>query len=210
MDFIEGESLAALLKRERRVTPQRAARLFEQVLEGVKAAHALGIVHRDLKPENILVSENESGRRRVRLLDFGLAKVTRAESPEANTMTEPGVVMGTFGYMSPEQLAGGDVDERSDIFSVGVMVAEALTGERPFRGRTVIELLNSMERDRVTLAGDAPEVGRLEEVLRRALSKERDRRFASAAEMQSALTPALADCPPSASALDADTVILKK
>jgi hypothetical protein len=150
MDFIEGESLAALLKRERRVTPQRAARLFEQVLEGVKAAHAVGIVHRDLKPENILVSENESGQLRVRLLDFGLAKLTRAESPEANTMTEPGMVMGTFGYMSPEQLAGGDVDERSDIFSVGVMVAEALTGERPFRGRTVVELLNSMERDRAT------------------------------------------------------------
>ncbi|HEX8723693.1 MAG TPA: protein kinase [Pyrinomonadaceae bacterium] len=213
MDYIEGESLAALIRRERRVGPARAAELFGQVLEGVAAAHRAGVVHRDLKPENILVSEGEGARPRVRLLDFGLAKLTKAELGEAPTMTTPGVVMGTFGYMPPEQLAGGEVDERSDLFSVGVMCAEALTGERPFRGRTILELLGSMEREDFRLPGDSAGVRRLEEVLRRSLSREPARRHASADEMREELTAALLACPPLAPrdepALDADTVMLR-
>ncbi|HEX6184547.1 MAG TPA: protein kinase [Pyrinomonadaceae bacterium] len=215
MDFIEGESLAALLRRERRLTPPRAAELFGQVLAGVAAAHRAGIVHRDLKPENILVSAGEGGAAvpRVRLLDFGLAKLVRADGGEAPTATTPGVVMGTFGYMPPEQLAGGEVDERSDLFSVGVMCAEALTGERPFSGRTPIELLHSMEREDFRLPGDAPGVRRLEEVLRRSLSRERERRHASAEEMRDELLEALRACPalPDAAvpALEADTVMLR-
>jgi Protein kinase domain/PDZ domain len=173
MDFIEGESLAATLRRERKLKPARAAEIFEQVLEGVGAAHRAGIVHRDLKPENILVSRGDgAGRERVRLLDFGLAKHVRAELNEAQTVTTPGVVMGTFGYMSPEQLSGGDVDERSDLFSAGVVAAEAIAGERPFKGRTLLELLNSMERDEFTLDAAAPEAARLVGVIRRALSKD--------------------------------------
>jgi hypothetical protein len=213
MDFIDGESLAALLKRERKLEPARAAELFEQVLEGVGAAHRAGIIHRDLKPENILVSRAEGeGGARVRLLDFGLAKVLRAEGGEAQTMTQPGLVMGTFGYMPPEQLSGGEVDCRADLFSVGVMCAEALTGERPFRGRTPLELLHSMERDDFRLPGDSPEVKRLCEALRRALAAEPARRYASAEEMRSELIAALRACPPldapEGPALDADTVML--
>jgi hypothetical protein len=213
MDFIEGESLAAMLKRERRLAPAHVAELFDQVLEGVRAAHQAGIIHRDLKPENILISRDEGAAERVRLLDFGLAKLTRAELEEAHTMTTPGVVMGTFGYMSPEQLSGVGTDERSDLFSVGVMVAEALAGERPFRGRTLVELLNSMERDEFKLPGDSSEVRRLDEALRRALAKDRALRFTSAAEMQDALVAALRACPPlnftDDAALDADTVMLQ-
>ncbi|HWW77085.1 MAG TPA: protein kinase, partial [Pyrinomonadaceae bacterium] len=223
MDFIEGESLASLLRRERRVEPARAAELFRQVLEGVGAAHRAGIVHRDLKPENILVSNGEvgdaspaeggSGRTRVRLLDFGLAKVLRAEGVEAaQTMTAPGLVMGTFGYMPPEQLSGGEVDERSDLFSVAVCCAEALTGERPFRGRTPLELLNSMQHGDFRLPGDAPEVKRLSDALRRALAADPARRYATAEEMRAELTDALRACPPLRAkeepALDADTVML--
>jgi hypothetical protein len=210
MDFIEGESLAATLRRERRLEPARAAGLFEQVLEGVGAAHRAGIVHRDLKPENILVSrEDGGGRERVRLLDFGLAKLVRAELDEAQTMTTPGVVMGTFGYMSPEQLSGGVVDERSDLFSVGVVAAEAIAGERPFKGRTLVELLNSMERDEFTLDAPGPEAARVVEAIRRALSKDPALRFASAEEMRRELVAALAACPPPEEpALDADTVML--
>ncbi|HEX8502370.1 MAG TPA: protein kinase [Pyrinomonadaceae bacterium] len=215
MDFIEGESLAALLRRERRLTPSRASLIFGQVLEGVAAAHRAGIVHRDLKPENILVSGGDgAGGPRVRLLDFGLAKLVRADGGgEAQTVTTPGMVMGTFGYMPPEQLAGGEVDERSDLFSVGVMCAEALAGERPFRGRTPVELLHAMEREDFRLPGDSPEVRRLEEVLRRALSRERARRHASAEEMRAELLAALAACPALAPApepaLEADTVMLR-
>jgi serine/threonine-protein kinase len=211
MDFIEGESLAATLRRERRLEPARAAELFDQVLEGVGAAHRARIVHRDLKPENILVSRGEGGRVRVRLLDFGLAKLVRAGLEEAQTMTTPGVVMGTFGYMSPEQLSGGEVDERSDLFSVGVVAAEAVAGERPFKGRTLVELLNSMGRDEFTLDAEGPEAARLVACVRRALAKEPASRFASAEEMRSELVAALRACPPLAEpAPDADTVMLEK
>jgi hypothetical protein len=216
MDFIEGESLASLLKRERRLEPDRAALIFDQVLEGVGAAHRTGIIHRDLKPENIFVSRAEGGgvAPRVRLLDFGLAKVLRPEAGEAGTMTTPGVVMGTFGYMPPEQLSGGEVDERSDLFSVAVCCAEALTGERPFRRRTPVELLHSMEREGFRLPGDAPGVRRLNDALRRALAASPTRRYASAEEMQSELVAALRAChpltPPDEPALDADTVMLPK
>jgi hypothetical protein len=212
MDFIEGESLAALLRRERRLAPERAARVFSQVLEGVRAAHLEGIVHRDLKPENILISEGErDAPPRVRLLDFGLAKLTRADAADAQTATTPGLVMGTFGYMPPEQLTGGEVDERSDLFSVGVMTAEALTGRRPFHGRTVVELLHSMEREEFRLPGDAPEIKTLDAALRRSLARDRARRFSSAEEMRAALIPALDACPPldDAPALDAETVMLR-
>ncbi|HJQ32020.1 MAG TPA: protein kinase [Pyrinomonadaceae bacterium] len=223
MDFIEGESLASLLRRERRMEPARAAELFDQVLEGVGAAHRARIVHRDLKPENILVTNAGGGNAspaevgskvpRVRLLDFGLAKVLRAEGGEAaQTMTAPGLVMGTFGYMPPEQLSGGEVDERSDLFSVAVCCAEALTGERPFRGRTPLELLHSMGREDFRLPGDAPESKRLSDALRRALAADPARRYTSAEEMRSDLINALRACPPlhaaEEPALDADTVML--
>ncbi|HEV2862041.1 MAG TPA: protein kinase [Pyrinomonadaceae bacterium] len=212
MDFIEGESLAALLKRERRLQPQRAADLFEQVLEAVGAAHAAGIVHRDLKPENILVSDDAAGRERVRVLDFGLAKLVRSEGGEAQTMTQPGMVMGTLGYMAPEQLQGEETDERADLFSVGVMVAEALTGRRPFAGRTLFELLRSIEQEAFRLPGESAEARRLEEVLRRCLARSRSRRPASAEELRRELTAALRACPPGAlyedEPLDADTFIL--
>jgi serine/threonine protein kinase len=209
MDYIAGESLAATLRRERRLEPARAARIFDQVLEGVGAAHRAGIVHRDLKPENILVSREDDGvRERVRLLDFGLAKHVGAEALEAQTVTTPGVVMGTFGYMSPEQLSGGAVDERTDLFSVGVCAAEAISGERQFKGRTLLELLNSMERDEFTLDAEGPEAARLNEVIRRALSKEPARRAASAEEMRRELVAALNACP--APAPDADTVMFER
>ncbi|HKG14498.1 MAG TPA: protein kinase, partial [Pyrinomonadaceae bacterium] len=212
MDYIVGESLAAMLRRERRLAPARAAELLDQVLEGVGAAHRAGIVHRDLKPENILVSRGEDGRAvRVRLLDFGLAKQVGADLNDAHTVTTPGMVMGTFGYMSPEQLSGGEVDERSDLFSVGVVAAEAVAGERPFKGRTLVELLNSMERDEFTLGDGRPEAARLAGVIRRALSREPARRFQSAEEMRRELVAALKSCPPLAGpALDADTVMLPK
>ncbi|HLM55456.1 MAG TPA: protein kinase [Pyrinomonadaceae bacterium] len=212
MDFIEGESLAALLKRERRLRPARAAGLFEQVLEAVGAAHAAGIVHRDLKPENILVSDDAAGRGRVRVLDFGLAKLVGSEGGEAQTMTQPGMVMGTLGYMAPEQLQGEETDERTDLFSIGVMAAEALTGRRPFAGRTLFELLRSIEREDFRLPGETAETRRLEEVLRRCLARQRQRRPASAEELRRDLIDALRACAPDAlyeeEPLDADTFIL--
>lgn len=141
MELISGETLAALIKRERCVPPQTAADCFNQVLEGIKAAHTAGVIHRDLKPANVLISKEENGQPHVRVLDFGLAKISLSVLTDTNSptalATTPGTVMGTIGYMSPEQLTGEAVDERSDLFSVGVMVVEALTGAPAFQGKDI-------------------------------------------------------------------------
>jgi serine/threonine protein kinase len=173
-----------------------AAEWFDQVLEGVKAAHEAGIIHRDLKPENLLIARDG----RLKILDFGLAKIRQLEASSMHSLTAPGTVLGTLHYMSPEQLAGEEVDERSDIFSFGVMVAEALTGRRPFGGKTSTELVASILHQPFHLAGGAPQVQRLDEVLQKCLAKERAQRFASVADLQKELIPALADCPPLAAA----------
>lgn len=220
MELVAGETLGATLRRERQLAPARAADLFEQILDGVKAAHAAGVVHRDLKPENVLLSTYENGRARVHLLDFGLAKLTQALpadslSPTAAApVTTPGAIMGTFGYMSPEQLTGGAVDERSDLFSIGVMVVEAITGRRPFTGTTYHELLNNILNASYHLEADAPAARELDAVLQKSLAKDRAARYATVAAMQQELIPALRHCPPLVSpaepaALDADTFILK-
>lgn len=220
MELIAGETLGARLKRERRLAPDVAAQLFEQILDGLKGAHAAGVVHRDLKPENVFLSNYETGHARVHLLDFGLAKLTQALptdslSPTAAApVTTPGAVMGTFGYMSPEQLTGGAVDERSDLFSIGVMVVEAITGRRPFTGTTYHELLTNILNAPYHLEETAPAARELDAVLQKSLAKDRAARYATAAAMQQELIPALRQCPPLVStedlvALDAETFILK-
>ena len=103
--------------------------------------------------------------------------------------------MGTLNYMSPEQLSGEEVDERSDIFSLGVMVVEALTGQRPFHGNSMTELLTAILQNPYRLAGDSPEEKRLNEVLQKCLAKARTERFGSMAEMEAALLPAIRACP---------------
>jgi serine/threonine protein kinase len=197
-----------------------AAGLFDQILEGIKAAHAANVVHRDLKPENILLAAGADGQVRAHILDFGLAKLTQAVAADSQSptgvepMTTPGAVMGTFGYMSPEQLTGGIVDERSDLFSTGVMAAEALTGRKPFTGRTYHELLTQILQGTFHFPGDSPEARRLDRVLQKCLAKDRQGRFSSAAEMQLELIPAIRNCPPflvtpqKAVEPDADTAIL--
>ncbi|HEY0003972.1 MAG TPA: protein kinase [Pyrinomonadaceae bacterium] len=216
MELIEGETLGKQIKRQVCLEPQVAADIFGQLLEGLGAAHRQGIIHRDLKPENILLSKNERGQLIVRILDFGLAKMTLQDGVDANSptapMTTPGAVMGTFGYMSPEQLTGGEVDQRSDLFSVGVMIVEALTGQRPFNGKTYHELLNNILQKPFHLAEDSPEAQRLDHALQKCLAKDRAQRFSSAAEMQRELIPAIQDyplpTPRQPASLDADTIIL--
>jgi serine/threonine-protein kinase len=120
--------------------------------------------------------------------------------------------MGTFGYMSPEQLTGGEVDERSDLFSIGVIVVEALTGQRPFTGATYHELLTNILQKPFHLDHTSPEAERLDAVLQKCLAKDRAARFNSAAEMQAELIPAIQGCPPlvpqKIASLDAATMIL--
>jgi RIO-like serine/threonine protein kinase len=196
MELVRGITLRAELKRAGQIPPAVAAAWFDQILEGMKTAHQAGIIHRDLKPENILIAKQEHDRPLVKVLDFGLAKLRMLNAADPNSLTVPGTVMGTFGYMSPEQLAGEEVDERSDLFSIGVMAVEALTGSRPFSGRTYAELLTAILHQPFHLRGEVAEIQRLDEVLQKCLAKDRAQRYATIAELQGALIPAIGACPP--------------
>src|SRR5215472_193641 len=134
--------------------------------------------------ENVLVARHATGPERIKLLDFGLARISQLDPSNPQSLTTPGTVMGTFAYMSPEQILGQEVDERGDIFALGVMVVEALTGSRPFMGRTSAELIASIVGSPFHLAGEAAEVKQLDSVLQKCLAKDRRERFASVAAMQ--------------------------
>src|SRR4029079_8770820 len=142
-EFIEGDTLRQQMARQTSSIDE-AIGIGIQVAMALEAAHEAGIIHRDIKPENIMLRDDRFARDRfVKVLDFGLAKLSEAEvasDPEAVTIpiteTNPGAILGTSGYMSPEQAEGDNIDTRSDIFSLGVVLYEMVAGEPPFKGRT--------------------------------------------------------------------------
>src|SRR5207302_2146792 len=126
--FVEGQDLSSLFE-ERKYTPEEAVEILRQVCAALEAAHSEGVVHRDLKPQNIMIES--SGR--VCVMDFGLAR-----SMEASGLTQAGAVMGTPAYMSPEQAKGMPADERSDLFSLGIIAYQMMTGRVPFKADTAL------------------------------------------------------------------------
>src|SRR5947209_8684061 len=141
-ELVEGESLRALIERGP-VTGRKLLDIATQTADAVAAAHALGIVHRDLKPENIMLARDG----RVKVLDFGLAKQNAPQTTEETAtiaLSQPGMVMGTVGYMSPEQVRGEAVDARSDIFSFGAILYEMLSGHRAFAGATPVDTMSAI------------------------------------------------------------------
>ena len=212
MELVTGETLGAVLKRRQSIELSDAASWLEQVLNAAGAAHAAGVIHRDLKPENIFINEADQ---RIKILDFGLAKLTQAnEGAEGKSqMTSPGAVMGTFGYMSPEQLSGSEVDHRTDLFSIGVIAVEMLSGRRPFGGRNYHEQLTAILHEPFHLGGKSEDAKRLDAALQKSLAKNPDDRFASAAEMRADLIPAVYSYKGRRVAtqekLEADTIILE-
>jgi tRNA A-37 threonylcarbamoyl transferase component Bud32/GAF domain-containing protein len=194
MERIYGITLRAVLERDRALAPARAADLFAQLLDGIAAAHAEGVVHRDLKPGNVIAQQAGSPAFRVKILDFGLAKLDSADRLASDSMTAPGAVMGTLGYMSPEQLLGGEVDHRADLFAIGVMLVEVLTGRRPLQGDNYGELSGALLHDTFHLPRPTPEAVALDAILQRCLAKEARDRVSSAAELRRELIPALRKC----------------
>jgi len=197
MEMLRGRTLRAEFERVTPMPPETAAEWFGPILDGAAAAHAHGIIHRDLKPENIIGRRHDSGPLIVKLLDLGLVKF-RAGEPLATEgpMTAHGLVMGTPAYMSPEQLLGRDVDQRTDIFAVAVMLIEALTGRRPFHGDNYADLLFAVQDGSYRLPGSSPQARALGELLQRCLAVEPGDRVSSAAALRDALIPLLRDCPP--------------
>jgi serine/threonine protein kinase/tetratricopeptide (TPR) repeat protein/class 3 adenylate cyclase len=146
MEFIPGRPLTDILAEEFPLTPKRVANILTQTLSGLEEAHAQGIVHRDLKPDNLMVERTRSKEDFVKILDFGIAHLRSSEA-KAGPLTQQGAVIGTPHYMSPEQARGDRVDARSDLFSIGIILYEMITGELPFTGRSMPEILISIMRD---------------------------------------------------------------
>jgi eukaryotic-like serine/threonine-protein kinase len=193
-EYIEGESLRHYLWREP-LPLDEALGIAIQVAMALEAAHAAGIVHRDIKPENIMLRQDRFVRDRfVKVLDFGLAKLTDRESsssdPEAVTIpiteTHPGLVMGTTGYMSPEQAQGESIDARSDIFSLGVVLYEMIAGKPPFKGRTDSHTVVSIiDHEHTPLTQHVPDVPRqLERIVAKALAKDRFHRYQTVTDLK--------------------------
>ena len=205
MELLVGETLADRLARAEMVSCERACRISGHVLSALAAAHAKGIIHRDLKPENVFLLSGEVGPT-VKLLDFGISKFRRAGATLEQTTLE-GIPLGTPAYMAPEQWMGRrDIDHRADIFAVGVMLYELLTGGLPYEGANQGELFLEIVRGTSlpvgpsTLESDVP--AGLDAVVQRALERDRERRFSSAREFLDALRPygaegiAVVDDPP--------------
>jgi serine/threonine protein kinase/tetratricopeptide (TPR) repeat protein len=193
MEFIDGQTLRETIHREQ-TELRKLLRYLQQVAEGLAKAHQAGIVHRDLKPDNVMITRDGY----AKILDFGLAKLTEQTKPpviesapqEAPTAvmrqprSTPGVVMGTVGYMSPEQAQGRAVDHRSDIFSFGCLLYEAATGQRAFESESTIDTLHKIVHVPVPLVKDANPAAPadLTRIVRRCLAKDPDDRYQSIRE----------------------------
>jgi serine/threonine-protein kinase len=200
MEYLQGETLADIIARDGPLTPRRAARIVSQICQSLAEAHGLGIIHRDLKPENVMMVRSRDERDYVKVLDFGLAKLRDRPERDAGA-TSHGSLIGTPYYMSPEQIRGGDVDARCDLYALGAMTYKMLTGEPPFRAPSPIAVLTRHLNDPPPPVGGArPELGGtpLEAVLLRAMAKDPDKRFDSVDSFRRALdeaTEALSSVP---------------
>lgn len=187
MEKLEGRSLRSLLADEGTLAPQRATFVALQILSALAAAHDANIVHRDVKPANVFVLETLAVRDFVKLLDFGVAKLL--EPSGSAVLTELGQVLGTASYMAPEQAKGQQVDRRADLFAVGGILFEALSGRRP-RVLGPAALIDAGTKPCLKLQAVAPHVDpQLAAVIDRALSLDRNARFPNAAAMATALAP---------------------
>jgi serine/threonine-protein kinase len=190
MELLRGKSLHLLQKSDGPFPPERVLGILEQVAESLGEAHQNGIVHRDMKPENVIV-ETRAGHDYVKVLDFGIAKMISGDR-EVQALTAVGQTLGTLEFMSPEQLRGIKLDGRSDIYALGMMAYEMLTGELPFKNaKTPIEIINFHMKDVCPapskLRPDLNIPAAIDEVILKMVAKSRDARFADTAALRAAI-----------------------
>ena len=176
MELVHGDSLRDRIDLLGPMGPPQAVDIARQIATALSYAHSRGVVHRDIKPDNISVSPTD----RVKVMDFGVARLATDI-----TVSSPGTVIGSPSYMSPEQIQGGDVDGRTDVFTLGTVLYEMLTGRRLFQGSSVPEVAYKIVHTEPDLGGSFPP--RLRALLRRALAKDPRERFATAEQMLTAL-----------------------
>ncbi|HKN71373.1 MAG TPA: tetratricopeptide repeat protein [Terriglobales bacterium] len=170
MEFIEGQDLRALIREKKRFTPEEAVDVIQQVCQALNAAHSVGVIHRDLKPQNIM----QDGSGRILVMDFGLARTL-----EGDGMTQTGALVGTMEYMSPEQALAKDLDQRSDIFALGLILYEMLTGKQPFSAESALASLIKRTQERATPVSDvdAQIPGALSGIVSKCLERDLDQRY---------------------------------
>jgi serine/threonine protein kinase len=183
MELLEGETLRARLD-DARLSVRKALLWAAQIANGLAAAHAKGVIHRDLKPENVFITAGDL----LKILDFGLATNTPDTRAVTALRTDPGIVMGTAHYMSPEQVRGATLDARSDIFTLGIVLFEMLTGRVPFHTRSSVETMNAILTEETPELTNVPES--VASLVHRCLEKDPAQRFSSARDLAYALESA--------------------
>jgi len=209
MEYLEGYTLHRAIRQVGHLPEERTAHIARQICRSLREAHSLGVVHRDLKPANVYLLEHGDEPDFVKVLDFGLVKDVK--SVDAEELTQAGLFMGSPKYMAPEQIQGGDVDARTDIYALGVMMYEMITGKVPFDNAKSIEILMSHVKDEIPPIRKMNPAARvsaaMEEAVFRSLAKDPNDRFRSMDEVLAALKrlgPTTAP-EPSASSLSVDS-----
>ena len=189
MDYVEGSDLHGVIAVRGRLNPQLAADIVAQVADGLDAAHARGLVHRDVKPANVLV-EDHRGRQQAYLTDFGLTKL----ATPASALTKTGLIVGTTDYLAPEQIEGRPIDARVDVYALGCVLYEALTGSVPYpRDNNAAKIWAHMSEPVPSVLESGPGIPpELDAVVSRAMAKDPNHRFLSADEMGRAVIAAAA------------------
>ncbi len=196
MEFVEGKSIGEILEKTGPLEPARVENILKQVVGSLEEAHGQGIVHRDLKPENVILTDKAGKKDWVEVLDFGIAKRSSEEDPNEQKLTQQGMVLGTPPYMSPEQFTGRPIDVRSDIYALGVMTYEMLTGQLPFEAQTAWEWatqhMTAQPKPIEVQPGGDQIPPKMRTAIMRSLAKDPNDRFASVTEFFDAFAMGLA------------------